>query len=64
MDFHVTSFFVFWAKYLFVVRHPPACHPSYVFYMIAVRLALIGARVGTAILFSSACLNTQPVILR
>lgn len=50
MVFHVTSFFVFWAKYLFGCLPVPTCHPPYLFYMIAVRLALIGAHVGTAIL--------------
>lgn len=64
MLFHVTSFFVFWAKYLLgcppVTRQSPPC----LFYIIAGQLALIGARVGTAILFSSACFKPLFFILR
>ena len=64
MVFHVASFFIFGAKYLFgcpsVTRQSPTC----LFYMIAGRLALIGACVGTAILFSSACFKPLFFILR
>lgn|GEM_PF-2849359 len=64
MFFHVTSFFVFGAKYLFgclpVIHLSPPC----LFCMIAGRLALIGARVGTVILYSSACFKPLFFILR
>ncbi len=60
MLFHVTSFFVFWQNICWVARQSPPC----LFYMIAGQLALIGARVGTAILFSSACFKPLFFILR
>ena len=64
MAFHVTSFFCFWGKIPFwlPVGHPPVT--PCLFYTIAGRLALIGTRVGTAILFSSACFKPLFFILR
>ena len=64
MIFHVTSFLFLGQKFLSgcpsVIHLSPPC----LFYMIAGRLALIGARIGTTILFSSACFNPLFFILR
>lgn len=60
MVFHVTSFLFLGQNICLVARQSPTC----LFYMIAGRLALIGARVGTAILFSSACFKPLFFILR
>ena len=64
MIFHVTSFLFLGQNICLVARQSSTCHPPCLFYMIAGRLALIGARIGTTILFSSACFNPLFFILR
>jgi hypothetical protein len=60
MIFHVTSFFVFGAKYLF------GC-PSVTYLSVLHDRGVVGTdwpRVGTAILFSSACFKPLFFIIR
>ena len=60
MGFHVASFFVFWEKFDFVTHLSPTLPVLYA----RGALGTVARILASQFLRSSACLNTQPVILR